>query len=184
MTTRPPKICPECERDLNDVAIPGNCPECGLPLDDQTQVWRSRQGWQHHVLTNGLLGLGLGGFVALAELVSLGEVPNPFYPITIALAASLAGILVRRILSGRLSGRFVATTPRGVLIGTRPRTRLVPWDDIRGVATRGRVPQIRRRESSINIPLEDVFESPEEVNDFRVTVDQQRRRRRRENTTG
>ena len=169
--------CPECGADLGSVTSRGACALCGFEFDEHTRIWRGRRTWHHHSVIYGLLGLAVGLLVVLAYRVSFDEVPNPLLPVAAAVAVAAAGLIVDRALTGRLSGRFVATTPRGVLVGTRRRSRLVPWNDVGRLRTRGRTPRLLRRSDGVTIPLEDVFESAEAVEAFRRAVEQGRLRR-------
>lgn len=158
------------------MAIPGRCPACGLTLDEYTRVWRSTHSWQHHAVRYGLLGLLTGLAAAMLERSSQGSVRNPLLPILTGVAVAVLGLLLDRALTGKLSERFVAVTPEGILLGLRPGSELVPWADFRRVMIRGRVPKLERHSSSNAIALEDVFDSGDALVDFVESVRAARQR--------
>ena len=168
--------CPDCQADLSALTPPGCCPNCGFEFDRHTRAWRSRRSWQHYAVAYGLLGLGVGLLVTVSYRLRFGEVPNALLPVATGLSVAVLGLLMHRVLSGRMSGRFVALTPRGILVGTRRRGLLVPWDDVRRVSARGHVPKIKRRSRSNSVPLEDVFDGPAELAAFQEAVKEARRR--------
>jgi hypothetical protein len=168
------EICPDCGRDLRPHAAAGKCPECGFEFDAHTRVWRSSRSWQRHFLYNALVGLTAGILLTIAHRLLHGEVPNPLLPILTGLAVALAGLAFDRVLGGRLSGRFVALTPAGIVLGTRRRPRLIVWDEIHRLNTRGRVPKLELTSDAADVPLEDLFDTPAEFDDFRRALQQAR----------
>ena len=119
---------------------------------------------------SGLLGLGAGLLVTLGYRLKFGEVPNALLPIVTGIVVAVLGLLVQRVLSGRVSGRFVALVPGGILIGTRRPSRLIPWNDVGRIRIRGRVPKIECLSSGVAVSLEDIFESAAEMTAFRNAV--------------
>jgi len=118
----------------------------------------------------------IGLALALVYRFIRGEVPQPVFPLLFAVLYAVGGMVIRRTLSGRLSGRFVAVTPRGVVVGTRRPSRLILWKDVERASERKGVPRIDVRGSGVPIALEDVFDGPEDVAAFREEVKQARRR--------
>lgn len=174
------ETCPQCHADLSGLTPPGRCPGCGLEFDEHTRIWRSSRSWQHYAVVYGLAGLGAGLFVTAGYSLRYGEVPNALLPVVTALAVAAAGLLMHRVLSGRMSGRFVALTRRGILVGTRGRGLLIPWEDVRRITTRGQVPKIQRRSTSIDVPLEDLFAGPDDLAAFKRALDEARGREKRD----
>ena len=165
-----PESCPDCGDDLIALSIPGRCPACGFEYDANTRIWSSSRSWQHSAVFSGLLGLGAGLLVTLGYRLEFGEVPNALLPIVTGIVVAVLGLLVQRVLSGRMSGRFVALVPGGILIGTRRPSRLIPWDDVGRVRISGRVPKIECLSSGVAVSLEDIFESAAEMTAFRNAV--------------
>jgi hypothetical protein len=61
-----------------------------------------------------------------------------------------------------------------VIVGTRRRRRLVPWRQIHRLNTRGRVPKLELTGDEPDVPLEDVFDTPAELESFRRALEQAR----------
>jgi hypothetical protein len=165
-----PQRCPDCGCDLRALPPPGRCPECGFEYDEHTRVWRSRQPWQRHALVYFVIGTAIGVVLAILYRLVVGHVPYPVFPLLFGLVYAAGGLLIRRVLTGRLSGRFVALTPKGILVGTRRRSSLIPWDDVDRVSQPRGVPKVQRRGSGVPVVLEDVFEKPQAVAAFREEV--------------
>ena len=170
--------CPDCGCDLRGLPPPGRCPECGFEYDGHTRVWRSRQPWQRHALVYFVIGTAIGLLLAVLYRLTMGSVPYPVFPLLFGLVYAAGGLLIRRVLTGRLSGRFVALTPRGILVGTRRRSRLIPWDDVDRVSQPKSVPKILRHSSGVPVVLEDVFNRPEDIAVFRAEVKAAKKRHR------
>ncbi|MGD8454652.1 MAG: hypothetical protein PVJ57_22795 [Phycisphaerae bacterium] len=162
--------CPECQADLRELAPPASCPGCGFAFDVETCVWRSSRSWQHAYVVYGLMGLVTGLAVAGVERLSAGEVSNALLPIVAGLSVAVLGLLLHRVLTGKLSGRFVAVTPAGIVVGLRRPARLIPWSDYRRLVTRGRVPSIECHATPVPVALEDVFENDEELTAFAAAL--------------
>lgn len=171
-----PECCPACGADLRTVTPPGRCPDCGLEFDQHTHIWRSHRTWHHYAVFYGLIGLGAGLFVAIAYRLGHGEVPNPLLPVLTAVGVAAVGLIMQRVLNGRLSGRFVALTPAGILVGTRPRSLMIPWEDVRRLSTRHHIPRIERHGTSFAEPLEDVFDNAAELAEFAQALKEARKR--------
>ena len=124
----------------------------------------------------GLIGLLVGLGLALGQRLSRGEVENALLPVSTGLIIAAGGLLLHRALTGRLSDRFVALTPRGILVGTRPNAELIPWKDVRRVTTRGRTPRVERHSTGMPVALEDVFDSSDELAEFRQDATASRER--------
>jgi hypothetical protein len=166
------KTCPDCGQNLTEPH--GECPECGFNYDERTRIWRSRRSWQHHFLYNALVGLTAGLLVTIVHRIVHGAAPNPLLPIVTGVVVALAGLAFDRVLGGRLSGRFVALNPSGVVLGTRRRRRLVNWAEIHRLNARGRVPKLELTGDQPDVSLEDVFDTPAEFDDFRRALEQAR----------
>jgi hypothetical protein len=164
------KTCPDCGQSLAEPH--GECADCGFQYDERTRVWRCGRSWQHRFLYNALAGLAAGLLVTIAYRTAHGAAPNALLPILTGIAVALAGLAFDRLLSGRLSGRFVALTPSGVVLGTRRQRRLVPWSDIHRLNTRGRVPKLELIGDQPDVPLEDVFDTRAELESFRRALGQ------------
>jgi hypothetical protein len=162
--------CPDCGQDLRGLPAPNRCPACPFQYDEHTRVWRSRKRWQHHAVLYGLIGLLLGLLLAVGYRLVRGAVPHPAFPLLFALGYGALGLVIRRVLTGRLSGRFVAITPKGVLVGTRRRSSLIVWEDVDRLSQAKGVPRIQRRGSGVAMPLEDVFDKPEDAVAFRAEL--------------
>jgi hypothetical protein len=171
-----PDRCPDCGVALDELPPPNRCPDCGFEYDEHTRVWRSGKSWQHYAVGHGLIGLVLALVLAVSYRLVRGEVPHPAFPLLFALAYAGVGLLIRRVLMGRLSGRFVAITPRGVLVGTRRRSALIGWEDVERLSHSKGVPKLRRRSSGVAVPLEDIFNRPEDLATFRMELKAGRQR--------
>jgi len=170
------ETCPDCGYDLHGLEPPGRCPRCGFEYDQHTRVWRSSRPWQHPALVYFIIGTAIGLVLAITYRLVRGRVPYPVFPLLFGLVYAAGGLLIRRVLTGRLSGRFVALTPKGILVGTRRRSSLIAWDDVDRVSQPKGVPKIQRHSSGVPVVLEDVFEKPEEVAAFRAEVKAAKRR--------
>ncbi len=159
--------CPACGRPLGDRPPPNQCPDCGFAYDERTRVWRSNESWARLVVVYATVGLFIG--IAIAVLYRLGyeQVPNPTLALVCFLAAPLVGLAFRRVLSGRITGRFVALTPGGIVVGTRATPRTIPWHDFDRLSLRRNTPRIVQRSTGDLMPLEDIFASAAEVAAFR-----------------
>lgn len=159
--------CPQCSARLADARGPHPCSECGLELDEHVRIWRSGESWARLAAIYALVGLIVGLLVGLVYRFRHEQVPNPALALILAVATPAVGLLVRRVLGGRITGRFVALTPAGILVGTRPRPYLIPWTDFERIVQRGGVPRLQRRTVPLPVPLDDIFASPAEVEEFR-----------------
>ena len=84
--------------------------------------------------------------------------------------ALFLGLGLRCLISGRITGRFVALTPPGILVGTRRRPTLLPWADFDQLTDQRGVPKLRLHASETLVPLEDIFASAQELADFRSAL--------------
>jgi hypothetical protein len=166
------KTCPDWGRHLAEQQ--GQCADCGFPYDERTRIWRCGRSWHHRFLYNALIGLTAGLLLTIAYRITHGAAPNALLPILTGIAVALAGLAFDRLLAGKLSGRFVALVPSGVIVGTRRRRRLVPWRQIHRLNTRGRVPKLELTGDEPDVPLEDVFDTPAELESFRRALEQAR----------
>lgn len=167
MIAKRPERCPRCGAPLRPPPPAQPCAACGLPLDDASRIWRSQRSWHHYAVAYGLLGLGAGLAAALLRRLAVGEIENALLPILTGLAVAVVGLTLHRILTGRLTGRFVAITPAGLIVGTRRENQLLPWGEIRRVRIQGRVPSIELKADPLPVVLEDVFHSAAELAEFR-----------------
>jgi len=179
-----PEQCPECGSDLRGSPLPGRCPECGFEYDEHTRVWRSRKPWQRHALVYFVVGTAIGLVLAILYRLVVGHVPYPVFPLLFGLVYAAGGLLIRRVLTGRLSGRFVAVTPKGILVGTRRRSSLIAWDDVDRVSQPKGVPKIQRHSSGVPVALEDVFDKAQDVAAFRAEVKAAKKRYRENSSPG
>jgi len=168
--------CPDCEADLRSVSRPGRCPACGFEFDQHTRVWQCRGSAARRAMIYGLIGLGVGLLITFGYLAGQGAAPNPLLPVLAGLLAVAFGLLMDRLLSGRLCRRFVAVSGRGIIVGVRSRRRLIPWEQAGPVRLRGRVPKVEQTGTATLLALEDVFESEAELAAFRQAVEEGRRR--------
>lgn len=168
--------CPVCTCDLSTRPPPDRCPECGFDYDEHTRVWRSGQSWVPLALRYMLEGLVIGLLVALLYPGGLKRAAYATLPLVLALLAPAVGLLCRRVISGRICGRFVALTPPGILIGTRARPTLVHWDDFDRVTVQRGVLKIQRISNPALLVLEDIFGDAEEVAAFRAELKRAARR--------
>lgn len=97
-------------------------------------------------------------------------------PLACALLAPGLGLLLRRGLTGRVTGRFVALTPGGILVGTRARPMLVAWSDFDRLTEQRGVPKLQLRSGPAPLPLDDIFSGAEEVAAFRSELKQAAKR--------
>jgi hypothetical protein len=158
--------CPHCGRDLRACPPPNQCPGCGFEYDAQTRVWQSRESWGRLACLYTAAGLVAGVVISALYWLSFADAPYPALPLLLGLIAPAVGLALRRLISGRISGRFVALAPRGVLVGTRPTPVLVPWEAVERVVEERGVPKLRCHEAPTLVPLDDIFASPAEVNEF------------------
>ena len=177
MAATGPDACPVCSRPLAELPPPNRCPDCGFDYDADTQVWRSSETWRQVMVVYTAYGL-IGGMIC-AALYRFGfeQAPYPALPLLLALVVPAVGLSVRRLISGRITGRFVALTPSGVLVGTRPTPELVPWDDVDRLADQRGVPKLQRRASETMLPLDDIFAGAEDLAAFRNALQAALRRR-------
>jgi hypothetical protein len=173
--------CPVCATDLRGLPAPARCPNCGFGYDEHTRVWRSDETWRRVAVRYMVMGLGAGLFISVIEAIGYGEAPRPVLPLVLGLLAPVGGLLLRRMVSGRISGRFVALTPDGIVVGTLPRARvrLIHWEDFERIEAQYGVIKLRRRNSPVPMPLDDIFNAETEAADFRAALDAAAREHRR-----
>lgn len=159
--------------------LPNTCTQCNFAYDAETRVWRTRETWARLALVYALVGLALGLFVAVTQRIAFGQSLSPTLPLVGVLVAPAVGLLLRRIVGGRISDRFVALTPSGILVGIRLRPILIPWDDFAQLSERRGVPRIRRRESGELVAIDDIFADADSLAAFRAAVIATARRKRR-----
>ena len=176
MTATGPHPCPVCSRPLTGLAPPNRCPECGFEYDADTRVWRSGETWGRVAVVYTAYGLIVGTIAAAIYRLGSDQAPYPALPLLLALVIPVVGLVLRRVISGRISGRFVALTPRGVLVGTRPISELVPWDDVERLTEQRGVPKLQRRDSENLVAFDDIFTGPEDLAAFRFALEAARRR--------
>jgi hypothetical protein len=158
--------CPNCGEDLRALPAPNRCPDCGFEYDEQTRIWQSRESWGRLACLYTAGGLVAGVIISALYRLSFTNAPYPALPLLLGVIAPVMGLALRRLVSGRISGRFVALTPRGVLVGTRPTPRLVPWDRVERVIEERGVPKLRCHDAPTLEPLDDIFASAAEVDAF------------------
>ncbi|MCA9254487.1 MAG: hypothetical protein KDA33_02570 [Phycisphaerales bacterium] len=119
---RQPTACPDCEASWVGLARRGACPDCGLVYDENTRAWTGRR--RARLGTPILITI-----VALVVAVMYFRVVWVAAPLAI-LAPLYLGFTIYDFLVTR-DGRFIATTPRGVLyrIGSH-KTRTIPWHGV------------------------------------------------------
>lgn len=179
MNNAAPTDCPVCGGALPSRPLPNACPGCGFAYDANTRVWRTRETWARLGLVYAMVGLALGLFVAVAQRLRFGQSLSPTLPLVGVLVAPAVGLLFRRIIGGRISDRFVAVTPAGILVATRARPVLIPWADFAQLSERRGVPKIRRRESGELVAVDDIFTDAHALAAFRAAVTAAARRNRR-----
>ncbi len=175
--------CPTCSRELSGRPAPNACPDCGFEYDEHTRVWLSSESWARLALVYTALGLVCGLVVAGSHRLSLGYAPDPTLPLLVAIVAPALGLFLRRLIGGRISGRFVALTPAGILVGTRPRPRLITWHEFDRVTEQRGIAKIQLRESGLLIPIDDIFANTAEYMVFREELKQAARRHQRSNVS-
>ena len=158
--------CPNCGEDLRTLPAPNRCPDCGFAYDAQTRVWQSRESWGRLALLYTAGGLVVGVVISALYRLSFANAPYPALPLLLGLITPVAGLALRRLISGRISGRFVALTPHGILVGTRPTPLLVPWAVVDRLIEERGVPKLRCHDAPTLVPLDDIFASPAEVDEF------------------
>jgi hypothetical protein len=176
-TDRPAR-CPNCGHELAGRSTAGRCPACPFEFDEHTRVFCSEQTWARLALGYATAGLVAGVVISALYWLNVKDAPYPALPLLLGLVAPALGLALRRSLSGRITGRFVALTPPGILVGTRPAPRLVPWDDFEQLTEQRGVLRIRCRDEATLIPLDDIFAGPAEVAAFEQAVLQAARRYR------
>jgi hypothetical protein len=155
--------CPNCAADLHALRPPNRCPACAFEYDEHTRVWRSDESWGRLALVYTSAGLVVGTIISGLYRLSLENAPYPALPLILGLLAPAAGLFLRRLISGRITGRFVALTLRGLCVGTRPTPLLVPWEDVEQLTEQRGVLKVRRHSSTTLVPLDDIFGSAAEV---------------------
>ncbi len=158
--------CPNCSQDLRTLPPPNRCPDCAFEYDAQTRVWQSRESWGRLACVYTAGGLVAGVVISALYRLSFANAPYPALPLLLGLIAPVAGLALRRLISGRISGRFVALTPRGILVGTHPTPWRVPWDAVDRLIEERGVPKLRCHDAPTLVPLDDIFANPAEVDEF------------------
>lgn len=126
-----------------------------------------------------IAGLVLGLAISLLYRMNVDEAPYPMLPLALGLIAPAVGLFIRRLISGRVAGRFVALTPIGIVVGTRPRPTIVPWGDFDRVTEQHGILKLQRQNDPALIPLDDIFAGPADAAAFRQTLTAAARQRRR-----
>ncbi len=119
---RQPTSCPDCEEKWIGLARRGSCPACGLVYDENTRAWSGRRRAR---LGTPLLVTA----VVIALCVMYYDVFWVVVPAVLLIPAYLGWVIYDFLVSR--DGRFIATTPVGVLyrIGSH-KTRKIAWDRI------------------------------------------------------
>lgn len=162
-TERPPD-------DASAQPPPRRCPDCGFTYDERTRIWQSGESWALLGLRYAIAGLVLGLVISLLYRMSVNEAPYPMLPLALGLIAPAVGLAIRRLISGRIAGRFVALTPVGIVVGTRPRPTIILWADFDRVTEQRGILKLQRRNDPVLIPLDDIFARPDQAADFRQAV--------------
>jgi hypothetical protein len=162
--------CPVCGCDLAALPPPNHCPGCDFEYDEHTCVWRSSESWGRLAAWYAGVGLVAGLACVAFYRIRLEQAPHPAWPLLCLLVAPALGLLVRRILGGRITGRFVALTPAGIVVGTRPRAVVITWDNYDRLTEQRGVPKLQRHDSPVLLALDDIFATPEEYADFRAQL--------------
>jgi len=168
--------CPACGCDLSARPPPDRCPDCQFEYDEHTRIWQSRESWPHLAGVYCTIGLVAGLVGAVAQSISFPRAPHPAFPLVLAVAAPALGLLYRRLLGGRITGRFVALTPAGIVVGTRSPPHVIPWAEFDRLTQERGVPKLQRRDSTALVPLDDIFDTPGELDSFRLALKEAARR--------
>jgi hypothetical protein len=178
MTTDRLERCPNCGGDLATRPPPNRCPDCSFEYDEHTRVWRSDESWGRLATVYATIGLVAGVVLSLLYRLSFASARYPVLPLVLGLIAPALGLFLRRLIGGRITGRFVALTPRGILVGTRRTPPLVPWDAFEQLTEQHGVVKLRCCGSTTLVPLDDIFASPAEVAAFERALHEALRRHR------
>lgn len=182
---RGPGRCPVCAADLRGQAAPNRCDECGFVYDADTRLWRSNESWARLALVYMIYGFTAGLLVALLSHATLKRPAYATLPLLLALLTPALGLGLRRLFSGRISGRFVAVGRAGFVVGTRARPLTIEWDDFERLTEQRGVLKIQRKSNPALVPLDDLFATPQESSEFRdVTRRLARQHRRTESDDG
>lgn len=119
---RQPTACPDCETSWVGMSRRGACPTCGFAYDENTRSWAGRR--RARLGTPILISV-----VAVTLGVMYFRIPWVIVPIAVLLPLFL-GRTIYDLLVTR-DGRFIATTPAGVMyrIGSH-KTRTIAWDRV------------------------------------------------------
>jgi len=174
MRTAMPEVelqhCPACGSPVRPCTEQTVCTVCQFTYDAYTRVWRSAESWRRVAANYATLGILVGCAAAILYRLQVAHAPNPMLPLILGLAAPVLGLGLRCLISGRITGRFVALTPPGILVGTRRRPTLLPWADFDQLTDQRGVPKLRLHASETLVPLEDIFASAQELADFRSAL--------------
>lgn len=120
-----------------------------------------------------MIYLGFGLLLGLIVLAMEDAATTAFgktLPLLLALGAPAVGLAFRQSIFGRISGRFVALTPGGIVVGTRGRPRTVTWEEFERLGERRGVPVLYLHESGVQVPLDDIFRDSQELGEFRAAL--------------
>lgn len=170
MTPNELERCPVCAADLRDRPPPAACPECGFAYDADTRIWRSSETWARLACIYAAVGVIVGLVTAVLYRVQFGHVPNAAFALLLAAAFPTLGLALRRVVGGRVSGRFVAVAPAGIVLGTRGRPTVVPWGDFERLVERRGVLRIQRASTAELAAVDDIFATPAQAGAFREAV--------------
>lgn len=116
---RQPTRCPDCEETWVGLARRGSCPACGLVYDENTRAWSGRRG----------VRLGTPILVTLLSILLVVMYVDVWWlvaPVAILVPVFWAWTIYDYLISR--DGRFIATTPAGVVCRIRShKTRTIPW---------------------------------------------------------
>lgn len=139
-------------------------------VDAGTRVWRNEETWSRLALVYVAGGLLIGLVVAVLYRIAQGHVPDPTWALLCAALAPGLGLLFRRVIGGRITGRFVAATPSGIVVGLRGRPELIEWSDVERIRDRRGVVRIQRKSTAVPVAVDDVFGHADEITAFREAV--------------
>ena len=119
---RQPTSCPDCEAIWIGLPRRGKCPDCGLIYDEHTRGWRGKR-------SGNIAGAILASVIAIGAMIVLAP---PWWAILLVVFA-LLGYIAYAVYDMLIAqdGRFIATTPRGVVCRIRShKTRVIPWGKV------------------------------------------------------
>lgn len=124
--------CPDCQYDLRAHPPPNRCPECGFQFDEFTFVWRPRKSWKFYMAVIAPNAYLIVQFPILIFRWNYRLIDWTYMFISILLIGLLFWLLIC-VRSANKRGRYVAVTPKGIVIRQVGEPTVIAWGVVKSI---------------------------------------------------